>query len=96
MYKIITTTFFSVEKYTISVFLFNCIHGKGNYNFSNFINFGDISTRRRSAQKGILLKIPRVKSTIFYNSYFNMIVKLGLFYVIAFVLPATLLFLNVR
>ena len=56
-------------------FLFNCIHGKVNYNFSNFINFGDISTRRRSAQKGILLKIPRVKSTIFYNSYFNRIVK---------------------
>ena len=33
------------------------------------------STGRRSAQKGILLKIPRVKTTIFYKSYFNRIVK---------------------
>ena len=49
-------------------FLFNCIHGKVNCNFSNFINLVDTSTGRRSAQKGILLKIPRVKTTIFYNS----------------------------
>ena len=56
-------------------FLFNCIHGKANCNFSNFINLVDTSTGRRSAQKGILLKIPRVKSTIFYNLYFNRIVK---------------------
>ena len=39
------------------------------------INLVDTSTGRRSAQKGILLKIPRVKTTIFYNSYFNRIVK---------------------
>ena len=56
-------------------FLFNCIYGKVNCNFSNFINLIDNSTGRRSAQKGILLKIPHVKSTIFYNSYFNRIVK---------------------
>ena len=59
----------------ISVFLFNYIHGKVNCNFSNFINLVDTSTGRRSAQKGILLKIPRVKTTIFYNSYFNRIGK---------------------
>ena len=56
-------------------FLFNCIHGKVNCNFSNFINLVDTSTDRRSAQKGILLKIPRVKTSIFYNSYFNRTVK---------------------
>ena len=33
------------------------------------------STGRRSAQKGILLKRSRVKTTIFYNSYFNRIGK---------------------
>ena len=46
--------------------------------FPNFINLVDTSrgpTHRRSAQKGILLKIPRVETTIFYNSYFNRIVK---------------------
>ena len=56
-------------------FLFNCIHGKVNCNFSNFINLVDTSTGLRSAQKGILLKIPCVKTTIFFNSYFNRIGK---------------------
>ena len=55
--------------------LFNCIHGKVNSNFSNFINLVDTSTGRRSAQKDIFLKTPRVKTTIFYNSYFNRIPK---------------------
>ena len=77
----------------ISVFLFNCIHEKVDCNFSNFINLVDTSTVRRSAQKGILLKIPRVKTTIFCNSYFNRIVKTFIFYLTAFVLPATLIFL---
>ena len=46
--------------------------------FLNFINLVDTSrgpTDRRSAQKGILLKILRVETTIFYNSYFKRIVK---------------------
>ena len=59
----------------ISVFFFNCIHGKVNCNFLNFINLVDTSSDRRSAQKGIPLKIPRVKTTIFFNSYFNRIGK---------------------
>ena len=56
-------------------FLFNCIHGKVNCSFSNFINLVDTSTGRRAAQKDILLNIPRVKTTIFYNSYLNRIGK---------------------
>ena len=78
-------------------FLFYCIHGKVNCNFlSNFINLVDISTGRRSTQQGILLKIPRVKSTIFIIRILIGLEKLGIFYLTAFVLPGTLLFLNVR
>ena len=59
----------------ISVFYFFIFMEKLIVTFSNFINLVDTSTGRRSAQKGILLKIPRVKTTIFYNSYFNRIGK---------------------
>ena len=63
------------EIHDLCLFLFNCIHGKVNCNFLNFNNLVDTSTGRRSVQKGTLLKRPRVKTTIFYISYFNRIVK---------------------
>ena len=55
--------------------IFDCFHWKVHCNFSNFNNLVHTSTGRWSAQKGILLKIPCVKTKIFYNSYFNRIVK---------------------
>ena len=60
----------------ISVFYFITFMEKLIVTFRiNFINLVETSTGRRSAQKGILLKITRVKTTIFYNSYFNRIGK---------------------
>ena len=55
--------FFPVEKYMICVLYLIAFMEKL------------IVTFRILIIKGILLKIPRVKTTIFYNSYFNRIIK---------------------